>query len=430
MQLSVNPLLSRFSVWKLLFSIPDAFSFATWQLCFEREFEMSYDIVIRSALSLCLLTFLVGEASAEPKRLAKCDPSECGLNASRLAAIDEVVAEGLRYERMPGCVVLVGYRGRIAWLKSYGSRQVKPDVVPMTTDTVFDLASLTKPIATATSIMLLIEDGLLELDAPATKYIPEFGVNGKEVITIRQLLTHQSGLLPDNSIKDYENGRADVFRRIHELDLRAEPGTRFMYSDVGFIVLGEIVERVSGKSLDVFAKERIFTPLRMSETGFNPHADLKQRSAPTQERNGEWMRGEVHDPRAFRMDGVAGHAGLFSTAKDLARYAQMLINNGTLGKTKILKPETCMLMQSSQEVSSGIRTLGWDRRTGYSSNRGDLFSPSAFGHGGFTGTALWIDTEQEMFVIFLSNRVHPDGKGSVNSLAGRIGTIAAAAIND
>ena len=391
---------------------------------------MSDDIVIRSALSLCLLTVSGGAASAEPKGLVQCDPTECGLGGARLAAIDDVVEEGLRHERMPGCVVLVGYRGRIAWLKSYGSRQLKPDVVPMTTDTVFDLASLTKPIATATSIMLLIEDGLVELDVPAAKYIPEFGVKGKEVITIRQLLTHQSGLLPDNSIKDYENDRADAFRRIHELDLRAEPGTRFMYSDVGFIVLGEIVERVSGKSLDVFAKERIFTPLGMSETGFNPHADLKKRSAPTQERNGEWMRGDVHDPRAFRMDGVAGHAGLFSTAEDLARYAQMLINNGVLGKTKILKPETCTLMQSSQEVSSGVRTLGWDRRTGYSSNRGDLFSPNAFGHGGFTGTALWIDPEQEMFVIFLSNRVHPDGKGSVNSLAGRIGTIAAAAIQN
>mgnify|MGYP002633052352 CR=1 FL=1 len=391
---------------------------------------MSYDIVIWSALSLCLMAVPVGVASAEPQGLVQCEPAECGLNASRLATIDEVVAEGLRYERMPGCVVLVGYRGRIAWLKSYGSRQVKPDVVPMTTDTVFDLASLTKPIATATSIMLLIEDGLVELDAPAKKYIPEFGVNGKDVITIRQLLTHQSGLLPDNSIKDYENGRADAFRRIHALDLRAEPGTRFMYSDVGFIVLGEIVERVSGNSLDTFARERIFKPLGMSDTGFNPPADLKQRAAPTQERNGEWMRGEVHDPRAFKLGGVAGHAGLFSTAENLARYAQMLINNGVLSNAQVLKAETCRLMQSSQEVSSGVRTLGWDRRTGYSSNRGDLFSPNAFGHGGFTGTALWIDPEQEMFVIFLSNRVHPDGKGSVNSLAGRIGTIAAAAIQN
>ncbi|NQV28214.1 MAG: beta-lactamase family protein [Rhodopirellula sp.] len=367
---------------------------------------------------------------AEPPALVRCEPAECGLSASRLAVIDDVVEEGLRNERMPGCVVLVGYQSRIAWLKSYGARQVKPDVVPMTIDTVFDLASLTKPIATATSILLLVEDGLVELDAPAAKYIPEFGVNGKNAITIRQLLTHQSGLLPDNSIQDYQDGPAVAFRRIHELDLRAEPGTRFMYSDVGFIVLGEIVERVSGRTLDVFSSERIFSPLGMSETGFNPDSKLKRRAAPTQERNGDWMRGEVHDPRAYALGGVAGHAGLFSTAEDLARYAQMLVNDGVLGEARILKPETCQLMQTSQEVSSGIRTPGWDRRTGYSSNRGDLFSASAFGHGGFTGTAVWIDPEQEMFVIFLSNRVHPDGKGSVNSLAGRIGTIAAASIKE
>ena len=382
------------------------------------------------ATCLCLLLTLPVTAMAAHPGLTRCEPEDCGLSPERLAVIDEVVEEGLRNERMPGCVVLVGYRGSIAWLKSYGSRQVQPDVVPMSTDTVFDLASLTKPIATATSVMLLIEDGLVELDAPAVKYLPEFGVNGKDVITIRQLLIHQSGLLPDNSIKDYEDGRVESFRRIHELDLRAEPGTRFMYSDVGFIVLGEIVERVSGKSLDAFANERIFKPLGMSETGFNPGSELKSRAAPTQQRDGGWMRGEVHDPRAWKMDGIAGHAGLFSTAEDLARYAQMLLNNGTLGEQRILKSETCQLMQSSQPVTGGIRTLGWDRRTGYSSNRGDLFSPNAFGHGGFTGTALWIDPDQELFVIFLSNRVHPDGQGSVNALAGRIGTIAAAAIKE
>ncbi|MGZ0171617.1 MAG: serine hydrolase domain-containing protein [Planctomycetales bacterium] len=379
---------------------------------------------------LLLVTTIASPAAAAPPGLSRCEVEGCGLSPARLAVIDDVVAEGLKKDRMPGCVILVEYRGRIAWLKAYGSRQLQPDVVPMTIDTVFDLASLTKPIATATSVMMLIEEGLIELDAPVTRYIPEFGVNGKEAITIRQLLTHQSGLLPDNSIRDYKDGRAEAFRLIHELDLRADPGTRFMYSDVGFIVLGEIVERVAGMPLDVYSSERIFAPLGMSETGFSPGPDLKQRAAPTQQRDGEWMRGEVHDPRAYLLGGVAGHAGLFSTAEDLARYAQMLLNEGTFGKSRILKPETCQLMQSSQQVSSGVRTLGWDRRTGYSSNRGDLFSAEAFGHGGFTGTALWIDPQQEMFVIFLSNRVHPDGKGSVNSLAGRIGTIAAAAIRE
>ena len=377
---------------------------------------------------LVLLAVPCEGLTASPPALIRCEPADCGLSASRLAAIDRVVEEGLKNGRMPGCVVLVGYKGCIPWLKSYGSRQVKPDAVAMTTDTVFDLASLTKPIASATSIMLLIEDGLVELDAPAARYVPEFGVNGKEKITVRQLLTHQSGLLPDNSIRDYADGRDEAFRRIHALGLQAEPGAKFIYSDVGFIVLGEIVERVSGKTLDVFSRERIFAPLAMAATSFNPEVRLKMRAAPTQERNGNWMRGEVHDPRAYRMDGVAGHAGLFSTAEDLARYAQMLLNDGVLGDTRILKPGTCQLMRSSQQVSSGVRTPGWDRLTGYSSNRGDLFSTSAFGHGGFTGTSIWIDPEQQMFVIFLSNRVHPDGTGSVNSLAGRIGTISAAAI--
>ena len=381
-------------------------------------------------VGLVLLVAASAGVAETPSGLARCEPAECGLSAARLAAIDRVVEEGLRYERMPGCVVLVGYKGRIPLLKSYGSRQIKPETVTMTTDTVFDLASLTKPIATATSVMLLIEDGLIELDAPASRYVPEFTGHGKELITIRQLLTHQSGLLPDNSIKDYGDGRDEAFRRIHALDLRAEPGTQFMYSDVGFIVLGEVVERVSGKSLDQFSRERIFEPLGMTATGFNPAAELKRRAAPTQERNGEWMRGEVHDPRAYLLGGVAGHAGLFSTAEDLARYAQMLLNDGVLGETRILKPETCRLMQSSQQLASGLRTLGWDRQTGYSSNRGDLFSDNAFGHGGFTGTALWIDPGLEMFVVFLSNRVHPDGQGSVNPLAGRIGTIAAAAIRE
>lgn len=387
-------------------------------------------VVVLTASCLIAWSVLAGVVVAAHPQLSQAKPEECGLNPARLAAIDDIVAEGLRYKRMPGCVVLVGYQSKIAWLKAYGSRQLKPDVVPMTTDTVFDLASLTKPIATATSVMTLIEEGRVELDALVTEYIPEFAVNGKDVITIRQLLTHQSGLLPDNSIRDYQDGPAEAFRRIHELDLRAEPGTRFMYSDVGFIVLGEVIERVSDKTLSEYSTARIFAPLGMTETGFNPASDLKKRAAPTQERNGKWMRGEVHDPRAWKLGGVAGHAGLFATAEDLARYAQMLLNGGVFGETRILKPETVQLMQSSQQVSSGIRTLGWDRRTGYSSNRGDLFSDEAFGHGGFTGTALWIDPRQKMFVIFLSNRVHPDGKGSVNSLAGRIGTVAAAAIID
>lgn len=365
--------------------------------------------------------------AAQPVQ-SRATPTEVGLDVVRLSVIDDVVAEGLRYERMPGCVVLVGFRGRIPFLKAYGQRRLLPEKQPMQTDTLFDLASLTKPIATATSVMTLIEEGRLDLDSPAAKYIPEFGTEGKDKITIRHLLIHQAGLIPDNSIRDYQNGRAEAFRRIHGLKLRADVGSSFIYSDVGFIVLGEIVERLTKKRLDEYATDRIFKPLRMTETGYLPGTELKARAAVTEQRDGHWMQGEVHDPRAFRMDGVAGHAGLFSTAEDLARYAQMLLNGGSLGDVRILKPETVKLMRQPIEVSSGFRGLGWDMRTRFSSNRGDFFSAEAFGHGGFTGTALWIDPTLDMFVIFLSNRVHPDGKGSVNSLAGRIATIAAAAI--
>lgn len=329
---------------------------------------------------------------------------------------------------MPGCVVLVGRSGRIAWLKAYGARQLVPEVVPMTTDTVFDLASLTKPVATAASIMTLIEQGRLNLDDKVSKYIPDFGTNGKDAITIEHLLTHQAGLIPDNALRDYQDGPKLAFERIHQLDLRAEPGTRFIYSDVGFLVLGELVERISGKPLNKYAQSTIFEPLGMVETMFLPNESLRARAAVTQQRDGHWMQGEVHDPRSFELGGVAGHAGLFSTASDLAKYAQMLINGGQLGDVRVLRKETIDLMRKPIEVSSGLRALGWDVRTGYSSNRGDLFSDQAFGHGGFTGTAIWIDPQLELFVVFLSNRVHPDGKGSVNSLAGRIGTIAAASI--
>ena len=337
------------------------------------------------------------------------------VDSSRLTRIDRVVADGLRRGNMPGCVVRVGYQGEVIFEKAFGNRHVKPEKSPMTVDTVFDLASLTKPIATATSILKLSEEGLIDLDAPASKYLPEFNSHGKDKITIKQLLTHQGGLIPDNSLKDYLEGRETAFAKINDLTLRASPGEQFIYSDVGFIVLGELIETISGLREDEYTSKHLFQPLKMTETGYVPAEDLKARAAITQERNDAWMQGEVHDPRAYEMDGVAGHAGLFSTAQDLSRYAQMILNEGELDGVRILKPKTVAKMIAPIEVSSGIRSLGWDKQTGYSSNKGDLLSDQAIGHGGFTGTALWIDPEKQLYVIFLSNRVHPDGKGSVNS---------------
>lgn len=365
-------------------------------------------------------------AQCETKQLPEVPPASIGMDAERLAHINEVVEEGLQRGRMPGCVVLVGRSDGIAHFTSYGFRQLLPKKVAMTNDTLFDLASLTKPIATATSIMTLIEKGKLNLDDRVAKYIPEFSAEGKEQVTIRQLLTHQSGLIADNSLRDYAQGPEEAYRRINALKLTAAESPKFTYSDVGFIVLGKVVEEVSGSSLHKYSQQTLFKPLGMSDTGYLPRRELKQRAAVTEKRDGRWMQGEVHDPRAFAVGGVAGHAGLFSTADDLAKFAAAML---VVGDNAVLKSETMNLMTADTKTSGGIRGLGWDKKSVYSSNRGDLFTPKAFGHGGFTGTAIWIDPGQDLFVIFLSNRVHPNGKGSVNTLIGRVGTIAAAAIN-
>ncbi len=393
-------------------------------------------------LSVVLLGLVVTTAHAG---LPHAEPADAGMDAQHLARIDEIVAQGLAEKRMPGCVVCIGRRGKIVLLKAYGNKQLKPAELPMTTDTVFDMASITKPVATATSIMLLVERGQLKLSDRVSAHIPEFAVEGKEPITVFDLLTHQSGLLPDNALADYNDGPEQALAKICALKLQAPTGTKLIYSDVNYILLGELVRKISGKSVHEFSRENIYQPLGMTATGYLPSDELKARAAPTEERDGHWMQGEVHDPRAFKLGGVAGHAGLFSTAEDLAIYAQMMIGGGEYGGVRVLAPRTVATMTRGYRIIGGsrstmegvpanppvfLRGLGWDKRSGYSINRGELLTESAFGHGGFTGTVLWIDPELELFVIFLSNRVHPDGKGLVNPLAGRIGTVAAGAIRD
>lgn len=392
-------------------------------LCLVRS-AMVWSFVVLGTLSGTRLT-------ASPPPLPAASPEQAGLDAGQLRAIDQAVEEALAARKMPGCVVLIGRRGKVVFERAYGRRQVEPQPLPMTLDTVFDLASLTKPVATATSVMILAERGKIRLDEPVARHIPEFANHGKEKITAFHLLTHQAGLIADNPLSDYRDGPQKARARLWALKPVAAPGARFIYSDVGYLVLGELVERVAGQRLDAFARENIFKPLGMQETGFLPPPELRRRAAPTEKRDGKWIQGEVHDPRAFALGGVAGHAGLFSTARDLARYAQMLLGRGEYGGVRVLQPSTVAAMIAPQSVpQGGLRGLGWDIRTGYSSNRGESFSPRAFGHGGFTGTAMWIDPELDLFVIFLSNRLHPDGKGAVNPLAGRIGTIAGNAITD
>jgi uncharacterized protein YbbC (DUF1343 family)/CubicO group peptidase (beta-lactamase class C family) len=395
-----------------------------------------------------ILPALILSALIQAAGLPHATPDAAGMDAAHLARIDDIVAEGLAEKRMPGCVVCIGRQGKIVMLKAYGNKRLQPSEEPMTTDTVFDMASITKPVATATSIMLLVERGQLKLGQRVASIIPEFAANDKDQITIFDLLTHQSGLLPDNAVKDYENGREEAIKKICALTLQAPTGTRFIYSDVNFILLGEIIRRISGKTVHEFSQENIFRPLAMSETGYLPGEKLKARAAPTEKRekaDDKFIQGDVHDPRAWLLGGVAGHAGLFSTAEDLAIYAQMMIGGGQYQNVRVLAPQTVATMSQGYKIVSGsrstmegvppnpavfLRGLGWDKRSGYSINRGELMTDAAFGHGGFTGTVLWIDPQLELFVIFLSNRVHPDGKGLVNPLAGRIGTVAAGAIRE
>jgi uncharacterized protein YbbC (DUF1343 family)/CubicO group peptidase (beta-lactamase class C family) len=376
-------------------------------------------------------------------------PESVALSSARLSQMDAVIAEAIANKKLPGAVVLVGRKGRIVWRKAYGDRAVEPAREAMTPDTIFDLASLTKIVATATSIMILVERGKLRLNDPVSLHIPELKGEGRDRITIEQLLTHVSGYAPDFDLRERWTGYDEAIKRLIKEPLRNPPGTRFTYSDIGFITLGEVVARLSGMPLDQFAQKNIFGPLHMVNTGFRPSAALKARIAPTERRRGQmsylgdsgtdvgsegdlWLRGEVHDPTSYRMNGVAGHAGLFSTANDLAIYCQMILNGGTYGGVRILAPLTVAEMTRPRVVASdgATRGLGWDMNTTFSSNRGDLFPLGSFGHTGFTGTSIWIDPASEMFVVFLSNRVHPDGHGDVGPLRGRVASIVAASVTD
>jgi uncharacterized protein YbbC (DUF1343 family)/CubicO group peptidase (beta-lactamase class C family) len=358
------------------------------------------------------------------------------IDVAAFARIDEAVAEALAQKRMPGCVVAIGRHDGLRFLKAYGARSLVPARTEMTTDTLFDLASLTKPLATATAIALLAERGKLSLADPLVRWLPEFAAaptepaaEKKRRVTLRDCLLHVAGFPPDDDLSDYDAGAAAAWAKLFSIEPASEPGAQFTYSDVGYEMLAKVVERVSGRPIDAFTRDEIYAPLKMTESGFNPGPTLRGRAAPTEPRDGAMLEGEVHDPRAAKLGGVAGHAGLFSTAGDLARYARMLLCGGQLDGVRVLQPQTVALLTTPEPIpGGGLRTPGFDAKSRYSGNRGELMTSRAFGHGGFTGTGLWIDPGLDLFVLFLSNRVHPDGKGLVNPLIGRIGTIAAAAV--
>ncbi len=350
--------------------------------------------------------------------------------ADRLGPLQDIVERELRQHELPGAVVVAGTPEGVVYRRAFGYRSLEPRQLPMTVDTIFDLASLTKVVATTTAIMQLAEKGKLRLDAPAARYWPGLKANGKKDITVRQLLTHYSGLRPDLDLKPGWSGYKAAMRMIVREKPVCRPGTCFIYSDINFEILGDIVRRVSGKPLNVYCSKNIFKPLGMSDTLFNPSRRLRDRIAPTQYYEGNMRCGTVHDPACLKMGGMAGHAGLFSTADDLSRFALMLLNGGRIGHVRILKAATVETMTTPQSPpgKGSLRGLGWDIGPPLASNRDELPPVGSYGHLGYTGTALWIDPVSKVYVIVLTNRVHPDGNGDVKALRADIKALVADAI--
>jgi uncharacterized protein YbbC (DUF1343 family)/CubicO group peptidase (beta-lactamase class C family) len=345
---------------------------------------------------------------------------------TNFATIDAIMDKAVAAGNIPGGVVLIGHNGAIVYRKAFGWRSLEPTKEPMTVDTIFDLASLTKCIATTTATMQLLEQGRIRLNDPVAAYLKDFAQNGKQDITIRELMTHYSGLRPDLDLTAPWQGRATAFRMAMEERPANPPGSRFVYSDINFETLGFIVEQVSGESLNDYAARHIFDPLKMKDTRFLPPKEWLPRIAPTQyDERDEMLRGVVHDPTARRMGGVAGHAGLFSTADDLARFAQALLSGATVvGAPAIEKMST----PQQPANAASLRGLGWDIDSPFSSNRGELLPVGSFGHTGFTGTSLWIDPVTNTYIIILTNAVHPRGGGSAVALRTKIATAVAAAL--
>ncbi|RLE65468.1 MAG: hypothetical protein DRJ47_05110 [Thermoprotei archaeon] len=341
------------------------------------------------------------------------DPEKAGFDPNRLSRVDAFIKKAIKEKHFPGAVLLVARKGVIVYHKAFGKRVVKPVEKPMEKDTIFDLASVTKVVSTTTLTMKLVEDGLVSLSDPLVDYIPEFKGFGKEQIKIVHLLTHTSGLPPWLPFFSLCNSREEVFKYIFSSHLTAplfKPGEKIVYSDIGFILLGLLIERVKGKRLDEVARKELFQPLDLKNTMYNPPGELKEKTAATEQckYRGRIIWGEVHDENAYSMGGVAGHAGLFSTAFDLAKFAQMMLNKGVYDGVRILGSRTVEVMTSEHaRTDSGRRALGWGMRVkGAYSSGGDLLSEKAYGHTGFTGTSLWIDPELDLFIIFLTNRVH------------------------
>ena len=332
-------------------------------------------------------------------------PSAVGMSAERLAAIDRVVTRGINAGGYPGAAVVVGRKGAAVWEKGFGSlRWTSGSARVSPAETVYDLASVTKVVGTTTAIMVLFDEGKIRLDDPVSRYLPEFSGGLKDQVTVRHLLTHRSGLPAGRDLWRDARTAADAKRLAISTPVYCQPGACFEYSDLGADVLGWVAEAASGQPLDQFLTERVFQPLGMSETTFRPSEALRSRIAPTEltPPRGYPLQGEVHDENAYALGGVAGHAGLFSTAGDIAVFAQLMLNGGSYNGVRVVSDSAVRLFTRR---TAGTRALGWDTCAG-NGGCGQYLSERAYGHTGYTGTSLWIDPDREMFVVLLTNRVH------------------------
>ncbi|GAL96501.1 beta-lactamase [Acetobacter tropicalis NRIC 0312] len=346
--------------------------------------------------------------------------------ADRFAKADALIQQAISNGECPGVVWGVGQHGHLIHRGVFGARSLEPQCEAMTWDTVFDMASLTKPMITALAVMQLVEKGLVDVDAPVARYLPQFAAGGKEQITVRLLLTHFSGLQPDLPRHPDWWGKAAATERVMQAVPKQPPGSGFIYSDLNFIALGLLVEKITLQTLNVYAQKNILAPLDMVQSGFLPPASLQARIAPTQyDEHGHMLRGVVHDPTARRMDGVAGNAGLFSTADDVTRYAQALLDKRAGRPSPFPLTRATLLCMTTPQQPAGqksLRGFGWDIASPYATPRGDRLSRTSFGHTGFTGTSLWIDPDNDCYVFILTNRVHPNGGHSVVHLRHDVAT--------
>jgi len=412
-------------------------------ISFQARSEMKTGIL--RLFGFFLILILLSSCGLESGGTTK--PEEVGLSAKHLQLLDGIIKESIARKDFPGAVILVGRKGKIVFRKAFGESQWIPQHRPMDAKMIFDLASLTKPIATATSIMILVEQGRVSLDEKVKDYVPEFSLYvdeaGKpgEDARLWHLLTHTSGLPPytppeaNAEAVEKKFGKycptEQLVSHIAQLQKTDPPGVAFHYSCLGYITLAHILKKITGQNIAEFSQDHIFKPLGMRNTFYAPAEKYRSACVPTEVIEGKPLVGVVHDPLARLQGGISGNAGLFSTADDLAIFARMMLNRGEHKGVRILSPVTVARMTSVWEKASWAgRGLGWDLASSYSTNGGDLFGPHAYGHTGYTGTSIWIDPDTDIFIIFLTNRVHPDDKGAIIAMRSRVANVVASSIVD